>query len=69
MVRIFKTNIKSLLQAKQFVAELSQHYPEHQINFDLEDCDNILRMQGPEVSLQALVRLFALKGCQCAELE
>lgn len=46
IVEIFKTNVKNQLLANKIVSELYQLYPDYRINFDLEDCDNILRIEG-----------------------
>lgn len=46
IVEIFKTNVNNQQLATKIVADLKQLYPEYRINFDLEDCDNILRIEG-----------------------
>ncbi|WP_276167349.1 methyltransferase type 11 [Zobellia alginiliquefaciens] len=45
-VEIFKTNVSNQRLAKQIVYDLNQIYPDYLINFDLEDCDNVLRIEG-----------------------
>lgn len=47
MVEVFKTNITKQKQSRQIVEKLSQTFPKYNINFDLEDCDNILRIENP----------------------
>lgn len=44
IVEIFKTNVNSQQLAKRIVSNLNQLYPDYLINFDLEDCDKILRI-------------------------
>lgn len=45
-IEVFKTNISSTSEATRLKAALLLHFPECSINFDLEDCDRILRMDG-----------------------
>lgn len=44
MVLVYKTNIDSKSKARQTEKELNKILPEESWNFDLEDCDNILRV-------------------------
>tara|TARA_R110002050_G_scaffold34230_1_gene86574 strand:+ start:14085 stop:14333 length:249 start_codon:yes stop_codon:yes gene_type:complete len=45
IVEIFKTNVNNQRLASMIISDLNQLYPEYRINFDLEDCDNILRIE------------------------
>ncbi|WP_147676739.1 hypothetical protein [Algibacter pacificus] len=45
-VEIFKTNVDNQQLANKIVADFKQLYPEYRINFDLEDCDKILRIES-----------------------
>lgn len=49
MVEIFKTNVRSNREAKRIVQKLVEEFPKHKINFDLADCDRILRVQGAAI--------------------
>ncbi|SHJ11532.1 hypothetical protein [Pseudozobellia thermophila] len=46
IVEIFKTNVGNQQLASKIVADLNQLYPEYRINFDLEDCDKVLRIES-----------------------
>jgi hypothetical protein len=46
MVEIFRTNVKNRKLAERILKNLQQQLPEYQFNFDLDDCDRILRVQG-----------------------
>ena len=46
MVEVFKTNINSKRIANKLLKELKRHFPSDKINFDLEDCDRILRIEN-----------------------
>lgn len=46
IVEIFKTNICNEYLANRVVADLNKLYPDYLINFDLEDCDKVLRIES-----------------------
>jgi len=46
MVEIFKTNVEINTDANAIVSILQRQFPDCKINFDLEDCDRILRIEG-----------------------
>ena len=46
MVEVFKTNVRSIRKAKLIIQKLAEEFPAHKINFDLSDCDRILRVAG-----------------------
>lgn len=46
MVEVFKTNVLFQKDALQIVASLEEIMTNARINFDLEDCDKILRIEG-----------------------
>jgi hypothetical protein len=45
MVEVFKTNVKDPELAIMLVSQIHLNFVDYQANFDLEDCDNILRVQ------------------------
>ena len=45
-VEVFRTNIADLKDADRLKKELSVLYPSSKVNFDLEDCDRILRIEA-----------------------
>lgn len=53
-IEVFKTTVKTRLAAKQIQGVLVARYPDLKVNFDLEDCDNVLRVVSetdfPQVS-------------------
>lgn len=65
MVEIFKTNIKDALIAKQLIGLLMHHLPQHQYNFDLHDCDNILRVAGNNIAVNEIVLTVESNGYSC----
>ncbi len=45
MVEVFKTNVTQSAVAEKITVELSHLLPFAKINFDLQDCDKILRVE------------------------
>ncbi|SFC53836.1 hypothetical protein SAMN04487891_11333 [Flagellimonas taeanensis] len=65
MVEVFSTNIVSNINAEQVLDILQQHFPGLGINFDLEDCDNILRVQSKldgEICIKSILRIVRDQG-------
>lgn len=69
MVEVFKTNVPDQAVAQQLLAAFGQHLPDSKINFDLEDCDRILRVESETVNGQEIVALVEARGFQCMMLE
>jgi hypothetical protein len=69
MVEVFKTNVGHKKQAKTLLGVLAKHYPLFRINFDLEDCDKILRVEGEDIQREKIARLVTEHGYQCHILE
>jgi len=44
MIEVFKTNINCPNKAMQLVEQIQQHFAGYKANFDLEDCDRVLRI-------------------------
>jgi hypothetical protein len=69
MVEVFKTNVEEQQQAAKLLEVLTQHFPLSRINFDLDDCDRILRVEGDTVSYKEIIELITNNGYQCKILE
>lgn len=69
MVEIFKTNVKKISESKILLLKLLKHFPGHQINFDLNDCDKILRVQGKNIPSEKIIQLLVEENYQCKVLE
>lgn len=52
MVEVYKTNVTNQKQANEIVRKLNEKFPDYKVNFDLEDCDNILRVESLHVALE-----------------
>ena len=69
MIEVFKTNVKKKSQAKEILAVLQQHFPCSKINFDLHDCDKILRIEGEKFVSEKVMALVKERGYYCDILE
>ncbi len=69
MVEVFKTDVQEDGQAQAIVASLSKILPGCSINFDLDDCDKILRVAGETVIACEIERLVLQNGFECKCLE
>lgn len=69
MVEVFKTNVRSIRKAKLIVQKLADEFPAHKINFDLNDCDKILRVQGKNILQEEIINVVTALNYQCEILE
>ncbi len=64
-VEVFKTNVRQKRQAKVLLNILGKQFPRLKINFDLEDCDKILRVEGDNVRQEKIAELVSENGYWC----
>ena len=69
MIEIFKTNVENKRQAKSLLTLLNQHFPSAEINFDLDDCDSILRVKAEDFCLLIIIKILANEGFECQVLD
>ena len=61
-VEIFKTNVREPQHAQMLLAQIHLAFKDYRANFDLQDCDHILRVENPAaIEPELLIRL--LKDC------
>jgi hypothetical protein len=46
MVEVFKTNVVSHTHATMLIEQIHQNFRDYKANFDLQDCDKILRVKS-----------------------
>jgi len=68
MIFIFKTNVDSIAKVKKVSPKLNQLFPNSKWNFDLEDCDNILRFESKEDIMEKVIFLLKVIGFECEAL-
>ena len=68
-VLVFKTSVEDRKHIQNLKPELDNLAGKGKWNFDLSDCDNILRIASTEVKAESTVQLLSHFGYSCAELE
>ncbi len=69
MIEVFKTNISEEKIATSIQNELLSYFPEFVINFDLEDCDRVLRIENCRVHALEVIQILKQNGFECQLLE
>jgi hypothetical protein len=69
MIEIFKTNIQEDTNINSITQKLLKHFPASKIDFDLEDCDKILRIESSFIDIKKVILLLNKDKFQCELLE
>jgi hypothetical protein len=69
MIFVFKTSVKTKMQAKKLRQHIDKILPNAKWNFDLEDCDKILRIDSQKDIVLATIDLLNFHNYSCEELE
>ena len=69
MVEVFKTNVQKKAQSKMLLCILSEAFPSFKINFDLSDCDKVLRVEGDDMEPSRIMILVKEYGFTCEILD
>jgi hypothetical protein len=67
-VEVFKTNIRKSRHAVILAELLARQFPACKINFDLKDCDKILRVEGQGIQPDRIIETLRTKGYRCEVL-
>ena len=64
MVEVFKTNVCNPRDANMIVVAIQQVFAGFRVNFDLQDCDHILRVESCSEKVQPgiIIRLLSEYG-------
>ena len=68
-VFVFKTSVCSQSDISKLKVHLDNIIKNGKWNFDLEDCDNILRVESSDYITEAIIGLLNKHGFECAELD
>ena len=68
-VEVFKTNLQDDEQAAVLAGLLHQSFPHSRVDFDLEDCDRILRIEGGGLCPVVISNIIAGAGFECSVLD
>jgi len=69
MVEVFKTNVQRKTQSKMLLSILSEAFPSFKINFDLSDCDKVLRVEGDNMEAVRIMIILKEYGFNCEVLD
>jgi len=64
IVEVYKTNVQNHMQVKQLVFALHRQFPWYRVNFDLHDCDKILRIESafPKIEDERIISFMKAFG-------
>jgi hypothetical protein len=69
MVEVFKTNVENVIDAEMLVQTISQLFPNLKVNFALDDCDRILRLEGAPICNESIIKILSRHGYDAALLK
>ena len=71
MVEVFKTNVEDQEMADKLIDQLHKAFIGYTANFDLQDCDNILRVKSVSGHIEStsIIKLLRQYGCHAQILE
>lgn len=69
IVEVFKTNVQKESDKNHVIAVIQNQFPDYKINFDLEDCDKILRVEGVSPQYNDIIDHVNCLGYTCTRLE
>jgi hypothetical protein len=69
MVEVFKTDVTNIRQARHLVVMIESCFEVSRVNFDLEDCDHILRVEVRDlIDTDSLISLLRRMGVEAEVL-
>ena len=68
-VEVFKTNVETGEQAERLAILIRENFPEYTVNFDLDDCDRVLRVKSSgSIRESSILTLLQNSGIDAAIL-
>ncbi|HEY6956596.1 MAG TPA: hypothetical protein VI385_15200 [Flavisolibacter sp.] len=68
-VEVFKTDVEDEVNAREIIQTLVSRFPGSRVNFDLQDCDRVLRVEGIDLCSESIIVLMKESGFSCTILE
>lgn len=68
MISVFKTSVTNTTEIETLKPFLDTHLGNAKWNFDLADCDNILRIESRIEIVETAIKLLQNNGYECEEL-
>jgi hypothetical protein len=65
MVEVFKTDVADASQSQLLEYVLSSEFSDYKVNFDLSDCDKILRIESNKINVNKVLSIVNRLGYQC----
>lgn len=62
MIEVFTTDIVAVQKAEQVLEKMQHFLPGTRINFDIEDCDHILRIEGQDFCVTEILQWLKCQG-------
>jgi hypothetical protein len=62
MIEVFKTNVYEEDKSKIIIQKLHEYFPENKVNFDLDDYDKILKVEGDHISSKKIMTILNDEG-------
>ncbi len=69
MIEVFKTNVQNETDTTIIIKNIQEYFYDHKINFDLEDCDKILRIEANKIESGKIIELLNILNFECVKLE
>ncbi|HXS54876.1 MAG TPA: hypothetical protein VN726_02060 [Hanamia sp.] len=69
MIYVFKTSVKTKKEVKKLKPHLHKIIPNEKWNFDLQDCDRILRIDSDENIILEVTNVLNIHQFYCEELQ
>jgi len=68
IIEVFKTNIESIDDASRIKSILLKLLKAERVDFDLEDCDKVLRVEGKNFAAEEVICALNISGFECERL-
>lgn len=68
-IEVFKTDIQKEADKNYIIPILQNLFPDYKINFDLEDCDKILRVEAVVIDSKKIIECINNLGYICLPLD
>jgi hypothetical protein len=71
IVEIFKTDVTDNQKSSILIGMLQERFPSYIINFDLDDCDNILRIEShfEDIDIPSVIEFISNLNTQITLIE
>jgi hypothetical protein len=68
IVEVFKTNVNEVALSEILIGQVLLHFPDSRVNFDMEDCDKILRVEAETIITEKIIEILNVNGYSCEVL-